>query len=50
MNVKITEVMVRPPASEGAEGHWLAGPSGHHCGMVMLPRALRGAGLTPLVV
>lgn len=49
MNVMITEVMVRPPASGGAEGHWLAGPSGHHCGVVMLPRVLRGAGLTPLV-
>ena len=33
----------------GAEGHWLVGPSDHHCDR-MGPRALQGAGLTPLVV
>ena len=29
----------RPLASGGAEGHWLAGPSGHHCDVVTLPQS-----------
>ena len=29
----------RPLASRGAEGHWLAGPSGHHCDVVTLSQS-----------